>query len=50
MSTQTIFLFAIAVFGLMAVGIVLTVMEFNRLSDSQPQRRTAEGKQNDDTA
>ena len=50
MSTQTIFLFAIAVFGLMAVGIVLTVMEFNRLGDSQPRHNTSEPRQSDDTA
>ena len=33
MTTQTIFFFAMGVFGLMLVGIVLTIIEFYRLTD-----------------
>jgi len=31
MTTQTIFYFSILVFSLMAIGIILTVLEFTRM-------------------
>jgi len=39
MSTETIFLYAMGVFTLMAIGIILTMVEFNKLSDEPSQRK-----------
>ena len=39
MTTQTIFFFAMGVFGLMLVGIVLTIFEFYRLTDDPSTRK-----------
>jgi len=41
MSTETILFFAIGVFALMAIGMVLTMIEFNRISDEPSQRKGA---------
>lgn len=46
MSTLSIFMFAIFVFLLMSIGIILTMLEFNRLSDEPSIRKGAgSGKQ-----
>lgn len=39
MSTQTILFFAMGVFALMIVGIFLTMLEFNRLTEEPSQRK-----------
>lgn len=39
MTTQTIFFFAMGVFGLMLVGIVLTIFEFYRLTDDPSAKK-----------
>jgi len=39
MSTETILLYAIGVFVLMAIGMVLTMFEFNRINDESSQRQ-----------
>ena len=41
MSTNIIFMFAIGVFVLMGVGIALTMVEFNRISEDPSQRKGA---------
>ncbi len=42
MSTGTIFYFAIGVFTLMVIGIVLTGLEFRRMTKVPPARRGAD--------
>ena len=42
MTTQTIALFAIGVFVLMCIGIILTMVEFTRLTDD-PSIRKGDG-------
>jgi hypothetical protein len=44
MSTPTIFYFAIGVFTLMMIGIVLTALEFRKLSAKSAARKRAEGR------
>ena len=39
MNTQTILFFAIGVFTLMVIGIVLTAIEFRRMEKSAPPRK-----------
>ena len=39
MTTQTIFMIAILVFGLMVVGLILTMREFNRVSDEPSKKK-----------
>jgi len=39
MSTGTIFFFAIGVFALMVIGILLTAREFNRLTEDPSLRK-----------
>ena len=51
MSNETIFLYAIGVFVLMSVGIILTMIEFNKLTDDPSVRKGSghsgvEGKKN----
>ena len=41
MSTEIIFMFAIGVFVLMCIGIILTMQEFNRLTDEPSLRKGA---------
>ena len=41
MSTTTILMYAIGVFALMAIGMFLTMLEFNRLIDEDSQRKDA---------
>ena len=41
MSTTTILLFAIGVFVLMSIGMILTMIEFNRISDEPSLRKGA---------
>lgn len=41
MSTSIIFMFAMGVFALMATGIVMTMLEFNKLSDEPSLRKDA---------
>jgi hypothetical protein len=38
-STQTIFFFAMAVFGLMMIGILLTAREFRKLTEDPSVRK-----------
>jgi len=44
MSTNIILIYAIGVFVLMAIGMILTMIEFNRLSDEPSQRKGAGSK------
>jgi len=44
MSTNVILIYAIGVFVLMAIGMILTMIEFNRLSDEPSQRKGAGSK------
>ena len=44
MSTNTILIYAIGVFVLMAIGMILTMIEFNRLTDEPSQRNGAGSK------
>lgn len=39
MSSQTILFFAIGVFILMAIGVVLTMIEFNRITEEPSLRK-----------
>jgi hypothetical protein len=39
MSTESILMFAIGVFSLMFIGIILTMVEFNRLTDDPSIRK-----------
>jgi hypothetical protein len=41
MTTQTIALFAIGVFVLMCIGIIMTMIEFNRLTEEPSERKGA---------
>jgi len=41
MSTTTILMYAIGVFTLMAIGMFLTMLEFNRLTDEPALRKGA---------
>lgn len=41
MSTEMILFAAIGVFVLMSIGIILTMVEFNKLSDEPSQRKGA---------
>lgn len=41
MSTNTILIYAIGVFALMAIGMILTMVEFNRLTDEPSKRKGA---------
>lgn len=41
MSTATIFIYAIGVFTLMVIGMILTMIEFNRMTDDPSQRKGA---------
>ena len=43
MSTQTILLYAMGVFALMSGGMILTMIEFNRISED-PSERKGSGK------
>ena len=42
MSTSVIFMFAMGVFALMAIGIGLTMVEFNKLTDEPSLRKDSE--------
>ena len=44
MSTNMILMYAIGVFVLMGIGMVLTMIEFNRLTDEPSQRKGAGSK------
>jgi hypothetical protein len=44
MSTNVILMYAIGVFLLMAIGMILTMIEFNRLTDEPSQRKGAGSK------
>jgi len=48
MSTGLILIFAIGVFVLMSIGIILTMIEFNRLTDD-PSIRKGTGRSEADT-
>ncbi len=41
MSTNMILMYAIGVFALMGIGMILTMIEFNRLTDEPSQRKGA---------
>jgi hypothetical protein len=41
MSSSTIFMYAIGVFTLMVIGMILTMIEFNRLTDEPSLRKGA---------
>ena len=47
MSTGFILIFAIGVFVLMSIGIILTMIEFNRLTDDPSVRKGAGGPEAD---
>ena len=50
MSTDIILMYAIGVFVLMAIGMILTMIEFNRLTDDPSERKGAgAGKHRDDS-
>lgn len=42
MSTLTIFYFAIAVFGLMMIGVILTAIEFRKMSRNEDAKSPEE--------
>jgi hypothetical protein len=46
MSTEFIMMFAIGVFVLMSVGIILTMVEFNKISDDPSVRKGSGGPKN----
>ena len=49
MSTNMILMYAIGVFVLMGIGMVLTMIEFNRLTDEPSQRKGAGSKATPET-
>ena len=50
MSTETIMMYAIGVFILMSIGIILTMVEFNKLTDDPSIRKGPGGPETEKRA